>query len=119
MSALSYPVTQGVDASAQLRYLRQVFGLSNIELGKLFGVERQAVAQWEKRGVPPSRSASVDRLVEFAQFLQRRLISARIPQIVRTPAKGLANNTMLGVLQSHGVEPLYEYFASLSAYAPL
>ncbi len=119
MTALSYPKFHGVNDAEQIGYLREVFGLSNAELGKLFGVERQAVAQWTARGIPPNRSASVDRFVEFAQFLQRRLIPARIPQIVRTPAKGLGNQTMLNVLQAFGVEPLYDYLGRLAAYSSL
>ncbi len=117
MSALNYPVPVGVDARAQISFIESALGLSDAELGKLVGVSRQAVAQWRGRGVPAERSAQVDRLVEFAQFLQRRLVPQRIPQIVRTAAKGLGGKTMLDVIRVDGVAPLYTYVARLAAYA--
>lgn len=118
MNALSYPSFTGVDSATQIAYIREVFGISNTELGKIFGVERQAVAQWSSRGIPPQRSAQFDRIVELGQFLQRRLIPARIPQIVRTPGKGLGGKTVLEVLRSEGVEPIYDYLRMLAAYSP-
>jgi len=117
MSPLSYPVFQGVDSNAQITYILNLFGLSETELGGLFHVNRQAVNQWRKRSIPAQRAAQVDRIVEFGQFLQRRLIPERIPTIVRTPAKGLDGRTMLDVLRTEGVAPLYRYMARLAEYS--
>lgn len=76
---------------------------------------RQAVDRWES-GIPVGRTAQVNRLVELAQVLQRRLVPARIPEIIRTPAKGLGGRTTVA---SSGVEPIYEYVARLASYPTL
>lgn len=117
MTTLTYPHGQGFDANEQLSFISETFGLSETELGRLLHVTRQAVSQWRARGIPPERSAQVDRIVETAQFLQRRLIPARIPEIVRTPAKGLGGATMLSVLRDAGAEPIFLYVTRLAAYA--
>jgi transcriptional regulator with XRE-family HTH domain len=114
-SPLAYPQFGGVSAEEQLSYVRSTLGLSKTELARLFGVRRQAVDQWAK-GIPADRTAQVNRLVELAQFLQRRLVPARIPQIVRTPAKSLDGQTILQVLAASGVDRIYEYVARLSSY---
>jgi transcriptional regulator with XRE-family HTH domain len=115
-NVLSYPSFGGVTPREQLAFVREVFGLSKTELARIFRVKRQAVDQWET-GVPAERSAQVNRLVELGQFLQRRLVPMRIPEIVRTPGKSLGGKTMLEVLRDQGVEPIYEYVVKLAAYA--
>jgi hypothetical protein len=117
MTHLSYPVSQGVDTAQQLDFVREAFGLSETELGELFKVTRQATSQWRERGLPPERSAQVDRVVELAQFLQRRLVPQRIPEIVRTPAKSLGGQPILAVLREHGPLPIFNYVLGLAAYA--
>ena len=112
---LAYPQFGGVSAQEQLGFIREALGLSKTELGRLLGVRRQALDQWAG-SVPADRTARVNRLIELAQFLQRRLVPARIPQIIRTPAKGLDGRTILDVLASSGVEPVYEYVARLASY---
>jgi transcriptional regulator with XRE-family HTH domain len=112
---VAYPQFGGVSSSEQLGYVREALGLSKTELARLLGVRRQAVDQWSK-GIPADRTAQVNRLVELAQFLQRRLVPARIPQIVRTRAKGLDGRTILELLAASGVEAVYEYVARLSSY---
>ncbi len=114
---LDYPEPVGVTAATQIAFVEGVLGLSDADLGALFAVRRQAVAGWRKAGLPPERAAGMDRLVELAQFLQRRLVPARIPTIVRTPARGLDDKTMLDVLRADGIEPIYLYFARLASYA--
>jgi hypothetical protein len=117
MSPLSYPLHAGVEAADQLNFIAHAFGLSETDLGRLFKVSRQAVGQWRDRGVPPERAAQVDRIVELAQFLQRRLVPQRIPEIVRTPAKSLGGESMLAVLRDRGPQPIFEYVLQLAAYA--
>jgi hypothetical protein len=117
MSSLSSPAPAGVTSKEQLDFLEQALRLSETQLGALFGVSRQAVSEWRERGVPARRTAQIDRVVEFVQFLRRRLIPERIPEIVRTKARGLDQHTMLEVLHASGPGPLYRYVASLSAYA--
>ena len=117
MTALSYPHAHGVDAAMQIDFLAETLGLSETEIGQLFRVTRQAVSQWRRRGIPSDRCAQVDRIVEVAQFLLRRLVPQRVPEIVRTPAKGLAGETILSTLRDKGAETIFLYIARLGAYA--
>jgi hypothetical protein len=117
MTHLTFPPTVGVTDAEELSYIAEALDLSDADLGGIFGVTRQAVAQWRERGIPAERSADVNRVVEVAQFLQRRLIAKRIPQIVRTAGKGLGGRTILQVLQTDGVTPVYEYVMRLASYA--
>ncbi len=100
-----------------LNRIRDSFGLSEAELGRLFGVSRQAVDQWRRRGIPATRAADVDRVGELAGLLHRRLLPRRLPQVVRTPATGLRGRTLLQVLESDGPAPIYTYLSRLYSYA--
>jgi hypothetical protein len=97
--------------------IRQIFGLSETAFARLFRVTRQAVEKWRLHGLPPARTADVDRCLEIAGVFKRRLIEARIPQIVRTPADGLGGRTVLDVLEADGPEPVYRYLHQLYSYA--
>ena len=100
----------------ELDTIQGIFGLSDAELAKLFGVSRAAVAKWRVRGVPVERVAEVDRVSELATYFRRRFIPARIPQIVRNPGKGFAGKSVLQTLAQHGVEPVYAYLEQLFSY---
>jgi transcriptional regulator with XRE-family HTH domain len=97
--------------------IRLVFGLSVTRVARLFGVSRQAVDKWRLAGVPASRMADVDRVLEIAQVFKKRLKAERIPQIVATPAKGLDGSTVLEVLESRGPDPIFRYLHALYSYA--
>jgi transcriptional regulator with XRE-family HTH domain len=107
--------TQRVDASA-LDEIRSTFGLSETELADLFCVSRPAIARWRENGVPVDRGADIDRVRELAQYFHRRFLPVRIPQIVRTPGRGLGNKTVLAVLRSNKIDTVYAYLESLFAY---
>ncbi|MDQ2909317.1 MAG: hypothetical protein M3R44_08225 [Candidatus Eremiobacteraeota bacterium] len=74
--------------------------------------------QWSVNGVPPERAADVDRVRELAGLFALRFIPARIPQIVRTPGRGLGERCVLEVLAASGVEPVYAYLERLFSYTP-
>ncbi len=97
--------------------IRQVFGLTETAFARLFRVSRQAVEKWRRHGVPAGRSADLDRMLEIARVFGQRLIESRIPQIVRTPAAGLGERTVLEVLETQGAEPIYRYLHKLYSYA--
>lgn len=108
-------MTRRIGAEA-LDEIRARFALSEDELAKLFAVSRPAVAKWRQRGVPADRAADVDRVRELAAYFGRRFIAARIPQIVRTPGKGLVGKTVLAVIAERGVDRVYAYLESLFSY---
>lgn len=49
--------------------ISEVFGLSDTELGRMFGVRRQAVAQWRDGSVPAGRAAKVATVASTAELL--------------------------------------------------
>jgi hypothetical protein len=82
--------------------IQTILGLNTTEVGRLFGVTRQAVDQWQGNGIPAERVADVERIRDVAQVLFEELIPERIPRVVRTPAKGLDGRTILEVLADPG-----------------
>lgn len=104
---------------AALDEIRGRFGLSGEELALLFGVSRPAIAKWRLRGVPVGRAADIDRVRELAQYFGRCFIAARIPQIVRTPGKGLTGKTVLEVVTEGDIDRVYAYLERLFAYVPM
>jgi hypothetical protein len=102
----------------ELDFIQAIFGLSETELARLFGVTRPAVAKWRMRGVPVERVADVDRVSELAGYFRKRFIAGRIPQIVRNPGKGLGGKSVLQTVAMRGVEPIYAYLERLFSYTP-
>jgi DNA-binding XRE family transcriptional regulator len=73
--------------------------LSETELGRLFGVSRQAVAQWRERGVPSNRMAKLTTVVSICDLLRHSLKAERIPGIARRPATAYGGLTMLEMIE--------------------
>jgi transcriptional regulator with XRE-family HTH domain len=109
-------MTVVIDAR-ELDETRRILGLTQSELADLFGVRQPSLAEWRTRGVPATRRASVERLHEFALVLEREVLSSRIPEVVRTPDAWLGDRTMLDVIRTEGVAPLYGYLSRLFAYS--
>ena len=63
----------------------ETWGLSQAEAARLFGVSRQAVGKWRRRGVPPERAGAVADLAAATDLLVRHLKRDRIPAVVRRP----------------------------------
>ena len=114
MTILTKPRRAAHDAP--LDDIRRIFGLSEAELGDLFAVRRQSIEDWRKRGVPPSRRATLDHSADLARALERELIAAHIPQVVRTRDAWLGNKNILETLEASGVEKVYGYLHRLFAY---
>jgi len=69
--------------------------LSGTEAGQLFGVSRQAIAQWLEAGPPNDRAAAIAALADATDILARRLKRERIPIVVRRPATSTANRSLI------------------------
>ena len=52
----------------------RVFELSKSELGRLFGVTRQAIDGWRVGGVPADRQEKLASMLALADLLERKLI---------------------------------------------
>jgi hypothetical protein len=79
--------------------IAETFELSETELGRLFGVSRQAVGQWRERGVPSNRKAKVATVAAIADLLGHRLKPERIPGIARRPADAYGGLSMLEMIE--------------------
>jgi hypothetical protein len=79
--------------------IAETLELSETELGRLFGVSRQAVGQWRERGVPSNRMAKVATVAAICDLLRHRLKPERIPGIARRPAKAYGGLSMLEMIE--------------------
>src|SRR3984893_18857040 len=79
----------------QLRRVLGVWGLSQSEASRLFGVSRQALSKWVAQGVPADRMEAVADLAAATDLLVRYLKLDRIPGVVRRKADRLAGPAAL------------------------
>jgi hypothetical protein len=79
--------------------IAETLELSETELGRLFGVSRQAVGQWRERGVPSSRKAKVATVAAIGDLLHHQLKPERIPGIARRPAEAYDGLSMLEMIE--------------------
>lgn len=98
--------------------IRARFALSETELATMFNVSRPALAKWRIRGVPVERVADVDRVLELARYFHWKVKPQRVPQVVRTPGKGLGGKTVLETIAARGALPVFEYLERLFSYIP-
>lgn len=78
-----------------LERVQAALGLTDTELGDLFGVSRQAIAQWRRRGVPAERRAKLAHLASVVDLLERKLKPGRLPLVARRPAEAFGGKTVL------------------------
>ena len=76
----------------------EAWGLSQAEAARLFGVSRQAVGKWRRRGVPPERAGAVADLAAATDLLVRYLRRDRIPAVVRRPIPALGGVSLVELL---------------------
>ena len=101
---------------SELQEIQEVFGLTKSEMADLLGRRPQSIIEWETRGIPREKRASVERLLDLAHLFRRRIIASRIPEIVRTPDSWLGDRTILETLRADGVDPIYAYLGRLFNY---
>jgi hypothetical protein len=117
LGTLVQEILRVMEGGSTLEEVQEVLGLSSAETAALFGVTRQAVDGWRRNGVPATRMAEVERVRDVARVLYEELIPTRIPQVVRTPARGLGGRTILQVLAGpEGPERVRGYLARLYAF---
>ncbi len=75
--------------------IASVLGVSRTELAHLFGVRRQAIEQWEARGVPGERQEKLATLDAIVDLLTAKIKTDRIPAIVRRPAAAYGDRSIL------------------------
>ncbi len=76
----------------------KVWGLSQAEVARLFGVSRQAVGKWLQQGAPTERAGAVSDLAAATDLLVHHLKRDRIPAVVRRPIPALHGVSLLDLL---------------------
>lgn len=84
--------------SSPLERVAELYGLDRPGLAGLFGVSRQAVEQWEVRGVPAERQAKLTAVLAIGELLERKLRPGVLPGVARTPAEAYGGRTMLELI---------------------
>jgi hypothetical protein len=103
---------------AQLNEIQETLQLTGNDMGRIFGVSRQAVEQWRSRTPPVDKAAAVDRVADCVAELARRFKPQRLPAIAREPLPILAGRSILQTLESDGPAAIYEFFRRWSSYIP-
>ena len=88
--------------------IEEPLALSKTELGRLFGVTRQAVDGWHLHGVPAARQAKAATVAAIVDLLSHRLKRERIPGVARRPARAYGGLTMLEMIERDRHEELLE-----------
>lgn len=83
---------------APLTRVMQLFELERTEFARLFGVSRQAVEQWEERGVPSERWAKLTTILAVGELLARKLRPNALPGVARTKAGAYGGRTILELI---------------------
>lgn len=76
--------------------IRQAFGVSEAELARMFGVSRQAVAQWHE--FPVGKRAKAATVLAIADLLTYRLKPGRLALVARNPADAYEGVSMLDLI---------------------
>jgi len=90
------------------RRIANVFGLSDDELGELFGVPRETGAGWRDTGFPADRRPKATAILAIAELLAHYLQEDRIAEIVRRPAEAYGGRTMLRMIAAGEYEDLLD-----------
>ncbi|MEM9057167.1 MAG: hypothetical protein AAGD86_06805 [Pseudomonadota bacterium] len=81
-----------------LERVLKVWGLSQSEAARLFGVSRQALSKWLEHGTPAERVNAIADLAAATDLLVRYLKRDRIPAVVRRPIPALSELSLVDLL---------------------
>jgi len=95
-------------STSLLKRAMELFELDKTELATLFGVRRQAVEQWERRGVPAERRAKLATMVAVGELLARKLRPGLLPGVARRRAPAYQGRTMLQMIKDDRHDALLE-----------
>jgi hypothetical protein len=91
-----------------LKRAMELFELDRTQFAALFGVRRQAVEQWQRRGVPADRRAKLATMVAVGELLARRLRPGLLAGVARRAAPAYEGRTMLEMIQRDRHDDLLE-----------
>ena len=95
-----------------LDHIRDGLGLDDTQLAALFGVKRQAVAQWRSRDIPIGRRSAVNDVLATVQLLERKLKPGQLPLLAASPVEALGGATLLQSLAADPAQTRAAYEAA-------
>lgn len=93
--------------TAPLDQIASVLGLTQTELAGLFGVRRQAIEQWQERGIPLERQEKLATIGEIADLLAAKLKRDRISGVVRRAAPAYGDRTILQAISDNDEDQVF------------
>lgn len=81
-----------------LERILDVWGLSQADAARLFGVSRQAIGKWLAQGVPTDRTVAIADLSAATDVLVHHLKRDRIAAVVRRSAPALKGRSLLDLV---------------------
>ena len=92
--------TESLDRRAAESVARtiEVWDMKQAEAARLFGVSRQAIGTWLRRGVSADRAGAVADLAAATDLLVHDLERDRIPAVVRRPIPSLGGISLMDLL---------------------
>jgi hypothetical protein len=84
-------------ASRPLDRIARLWDVSASQIGKMFGVSRQATTTWLRDGPPAARADQVALLDQSTNLLEQWIKRERIPAVVRRPIDQLGGRSRLEV----------------------
>ena len=84
-------------AAGPLQRTVRLWDISATQLGRMFGVSRQAASKWLAQGPPAERREQVAVLGRATDLLDRWIKRERIPAVVRRPVESLGGRSRLEV----------------------
>ncbi len=99
-----------LNASPLQRTVR-LWDISATQLGRMFGISRQAASKWLAEGAPAGRRDQVALLGQTTDLLDQWLKRERIPAVVRRPVDALGGMTRLDVALAGEFERLRDEVA--------
>jgi hypothetical protein len=86
------------DAEPPIERIMRVLALSKSDLGRMFGVSRQATDGWMELGVPADRQEKLSAVLALCDLLERKLKSNRAPGVARRAADAYGGLNMLEMI---------------------
>ncbi len=101
---------QQLNASPLQRTVR-LWDISATQLGRMFGISRQAASKWLSEGAPAARRDQVAVLGQATDLLDQWVKREHIPAVVRRPVDALGGRTRLDVALAGDFEVLRDELA--------
>ncbi|HVF07769.1 MAG TPA: hypothetical protein VNC60_04250 [Actinomycetota bacterium] len=106
-----YVLSEISGAGTGLESLLAGWQMTVTEMATLFGVRRQAVAQWLDDGVPAVRLPKLATVLRLAELLERNLRAERTAAVVRAPSDRWGGASMLEMIAADRHEELLAHVA--------